>query len=76
MWWRHDASEAEPVQPNKLFIDLDTTTVIYKIHGTIDRRDNELGGYVITEEDYEETTPAEVPAARGGAGELRGARVV
>jgi len=54
LWWTHNAPEPEPVTPNQLYIDLSKRTVVYKIHGTIDRRKGELGGYVITEEDYEE----------------------
>ena len=38
--------------PNKLFIDLDSTTVIYKMHGTVDRVRDDGDSYVITEDDY------------------------
>ena len=52
-WWRHNVDEPEAVQPNKLLIDLETTTVIYKMHGTVDRKSgNKWDSYVITEEDY------------------------
>jgi SIR2-like domain len=41
------------VIPNKLDgIDLSKTTVIYKMHGTIDRRDKSNAQYVISEDDY------------------------
>jgi hypothetical protein len=43
--------EPEPVPPAKLFIDLKKTTVIYKMHGTVDRR-SKWDNYVITEDDY------------------------
>jgi hypothetical protein len=52
LWWRHNAAEPETVAPNRLFIDLKTTTVIYKMHGTVDRRLKEWDSFVITEEDY------------------------
>jgi hypothetical protein len=52
LWWKHNADEPEAVPPNKLFIDLKTTTVIYKMHGTVDRRLHKWDSYVITEEDY------------------------
>ena len=52
LWWRHQAKEPEAVAPNKLFIDLDQTTVIYKMHGTVDRQLKQWDSYVITEEDY------------------------
>lgn len=54
LWWAHDGSGPEAVSSNELYLDLDSKTVVYKIHGTIDQRKDELGGYVITEEDYEE----------------------
>ena len=52
LWWPHGATEPEVAPPNKLFIDLTTTTVIYKMHGTVDRRFRKWDSYVITEEDY------------------------
>jgi SIR2-like protein len=52
LWWRHNAEEPETVAPNKLYIDLNTTTVIYKMHGTVDRRLKQWDSFVITEEDY------------------------
>ena len=51
LWWRAGAREPEPVPPAKLFIDLKKTTVIYKMHGTVDRR-SKWDNYVITEDDY------------------------
>jgi hypothetical protein len=53
LWWPHDAPEPVPTVPNELDIDLDRTTVIYKMHGTIDR-DSRWDNFVITEEDYVE----------------------
>ena len=52
LWWRHGESEPTAVPPNQLFIDLNTTTVIYKMHGTVDRLQRKWDSYVITEEDY------------------------
>ena len=51
LWWKAGAAEPEPVPPAKLFIDLKKTTVIYKMHGTVDRR-SKWDNYVITEDDY------------------------
>jgi len=48
------------VKPNALDIDLTSTTVIYKMHGTVIRKvhsmhaTNEWDSFVITEEDYVE----------------------
>ena len=52
LWWKSGATEPVPVEPNKLFIDLKTTTVIYKMHGTVDCILREWDSYVITEDDY------------------------
>jgi SIR2-like domain len=52
LWWRHGQSQPEAVPPNQLFVDLDKTTVIYKMHGTIDRVGGDWDSYVITEDDY------------------------
>ncbi len=67
LWWPHGA--AEPVFPgfNELNIDLAKTTVIYKMHGTIQHQDDQWDNFVITEEDYVEflsrmTTNAAVPS--------------
>ena len=37
---------------NKLDIDLGRVTVIYKMHGAVDRREPKRDQYVITEDDY------------------------
>ncbi|HYX30935.1 MAG TPA: SIR2 family protein [Pyrinomonadaceae bacterium] len=52
LWWPHQADKPETIAPNKLFVDLNTTTVIYKMHGTVARPTKEWDSYVITEEDY------------------------
>lgn len=52
LWWRHGAAEPEAVRPNQLLIDLEKTTVIYKMHGTVDRGKGKWDSYVITEDDY------------------------
>lgn len=51
LWWKAGAREPEPKPPSKLFIDLNKTNVIYKMHGTVDRR-GRWDNYVITEDDY------------------------
>lgn len=52
IWWKHQASEPEYVPPNSLQIDLSQTTVIYKMHGSVDRVQHRMDNYVITEDDY------------------------
>jgi len=52
LWWRHGAPKPQEVNPNKLDIDLESVTVIYKMHGAVDRRDPERDQFVIAEDDY------------------------
>lgn len=53
-YWRHGAAAPEFVSPKRLQIDLSSTTVIYKMHGSIDRQELQREAYVITEDDYAE----------------------
>ncbi len=67
LWWKSGAGEPVAVPPNQLFIDLKTTNVIYKMHGTVDRILQKWDSYVITEDDYVDflsrmTSQAAVPA--------------
>jgi hypothetical protein len=52
LWWEHGTAEPRKVNANKLDIDLQTVTVIYKMHGAVDRRQPTRDQYVITEDDY------------------------
>lgn len=52
LWWADDAEEPELVVANKLYIDLEQTTVVYKMHGAVDRVLATRDQYVITEDDY------------------------
>lgn len=66
-WWPHGASEPQVKVPNELDIDLTKTTVLYKMHGTIEPNTAKYDNFVITEEDYVEflsrmTTNTAVPA--------------
>jgi hypothetical protein len=47
----HGAAEAEPFAPNKLFINLNQTTAIFKLHGTVNSQDASLDSFVIDEDD-------------------------
>jgi hypothetical protein len=67
LWWQHDKQDPLAVKPNELDIDLSTTTVIYKMHGTVSPGSKEWDSFVITEEDYVEflsrmTTNSAVPS--------------
>lgn len=67
LWWPHGAQEPLVKAPNELDIDLATTTVIYKMHGTIVQEAEEWDSFVITEEDYVEflsrmTASAAIPS--------------
>ena len=52
LWWKQGAQEPVAVAPNRLLIDRETTSVIYKMHGTVDRAAKKWDSYVITEDDY------------------------
>lgn len=52
LWKPHDEPEPRKVLTKKLIIDLEKRTVVYKMHGTVDRRKNGRDQYVITEDDY------------------------
>jgi hypothetical protein len=52
LWRRHEEKEPKPVNPGSIDIDLGTRTVIYKMHGAVDRQDPNRDQYVITEDDY------------------------
>jgi hypothetical protein len=52
LWWPDGADAPQLVPPNELDICLDDVTVIYKMHGGVDRQDRERDSYVITEDDY------------------------
>jgi hypothetical protein len=52
LWWPHN-QKPRYVTPNEFVdINLDTTTVIYKMHGSVDRQDRVRDSFVITEDDY------------------------
>jgi hypothetical protein len=52
LWWKPGATEPEAHAPKSLPLSLTDTTIIYKMHGTVDRQMNRWDSYVITEEDY------------------------
>jgi hypothetical protein len=51
LWWRPGATEPEAYRPKSLPLTLTDTTIIYKMHGTVDRRTGKWDSFVITEED-------------------------
>jgi hypothetical protein len=53
LWWAHGKTEPEAVEAKELDLDLDHTSVIYKMHGTVGK-DAQWDNFVITEEDYVE----------------------
>ena len=54
LWWRHGDTEPRTPAPNELDIDLATTTVIFKMHGSVRPENDEWDGFVITEDDHVE----------------------
>ena len=49
---RHGETKPTPVNPNKLDLDLTATSVIYKMHGAVDRRKLGSHQFVVSEDDY------------------------
>jgi len=54
LWWPHGAAEPSTPATNELDIDLATTTVIFKMHGSLLPGSDAWDGFVVTEEDYVE----------------------
>jgi hypothetical protein len=54
IWYQHGKDEQQEIAPNELDIDLEHTTVIFKMHGSTFKSGVESDNYVITEEDYVE----------------------
>lgn len=52
LWWRYGASEPTCVHAGDLDINLATTSVIYKMHGSIVPDLSGFDSFVITEDDY------------------------
>jgi hypothetical protein len=52
LWWPHGAQAPKKQNPKTLYIDLDKTNVIYKMHGTLMGDTAQWDNFVITEEDY------------------------
>lgn len=52
IWMAYGSKSPVEISPNKLDIDLKNVTVIYKMHGAIDRQFPQRDQYVITEDDY------------------------
>jgi SIR2-like domain len=54
LWWKPDEKEPNDYPPAKLPLSLRDVTIIYKMHGSVDRRMKKWDSFVITEEDYVE----------------------
>jgi hypothetical protein len=52
LWFPSEVGEPVMVSANKLYINMNNTNVIYKMHGAVDRTDQGRDQYVITEDDY------------------------
>jgi hypothetical protein len=54
LWWKPGASEPERFAPSVLPLNVDDTTIIYKMHGSVRRAETQRqwDSFVITEEDY------------------------
>jgi len=54
LWWKPNVTEPIPCHPSKLPLSLTDTTIIYKMHGSVNRQTQKWDSFVITEEDYVE----------------------
>jgi SIR2-like domain len=54
LWWTHGATEPAAIEAKELDLDLENTSVIYKMHGTVWPAGAQWDNFVITEEDYVE----------------------
>jgi hypothetical protein len=54
LWWPHGQTDPVAVEAKELDLDLEHTTVIYKMHGTTWPASETWDNFVITEEDYVE----------------------
>jgi hypothetical protein len=52
LWWPHGEDQPRTPTPNELDIDLKTTTVIFKMHGSVRPDSDEWDGFVVTEDDH------------------------
>ena len=52
LWWPYGALEPREVVPNKLDVNIGDRSIVYKMHGAVDRRQAGRDQYVITEDDY------------------------
>jgi hypothetical protein len=52
LWWKPGAAEPVSYPPAKLPLSVTDTTIIYKMHGSIDRQEPKWDSFVISEEDY------------------------
>jgi hypothetical protein len=53
LWWEYGKPEPSKISPNKLDLgNLNARTVVYKMHGAVDRHWAARDQYVITENDY------------------------
>lgn len=52
LWWAHGSTAPAIVEANELDLNLEKTSVIYKMHGSIWPPTEDWDNFVITEEDY------------------------
>lgn len=52
LWWKPGENNPTPYPPGRLPLTVGDTTIIYKMHGSIDRDHVQNDSFLITEEDY------------------------
>lgn len=54
LWWKPGEAQPEAYPPKSLPLSLTDTSIIYKMHGSIDRASSGWDSFVVTEDDYVE----------------------
>jgi hypothetical protein len=52
LWWPFGETSPTEISPNRLDVDLSQRTVVYKMNGSVDRKDRRRDQFVITEDDH------------------------
>jgi len=52
LWWKHNDNRPTIISPDELDLSLKDTSIIFKIHGSVDPNSDEFDSFVVSEEDY------------------------
>jgi hypothetical protein len=52
LWWQPGSEKPLIIRPKEFELSLETTSIIFKIHGSVDPKSSEFDSFIVTEEDY------------------------